>query len=88
VDQHHVGIAAARGVERLPGATRTSMPVCFVNAGSRCLKSPDCSVDVVDATTMKGDCAHAAPQASHAAAAAISVRREIGRKIGMAKPGA
>ena len=28
------------------------MPVARVNAGSRCEKSPDCSVEVVDATTM------------------------------------
>ena len=33
--------------------TRTSMPVFDLNAGSKCLKRPESSVDVVDATTMK-----------------------------------
>src|SRR5437899_1838361 len=38
----------------VPNATtRTSKPRAFLASGSRCLKSPDCSVDVVDATVMK-----------------------------------
>ncbi len=38
----------------VPTATTcTSMPVAFVKAGSRCLKRPDCSVEVVEATVMK-----------------------------------
>ena len=32
--------------------TRTSMPVLAVNIGSRCLKSPEFSVEVVDCTMM------------------------------------
>jgi hypothetical protein len=71
----------------VPSATtRTSMPVCFVNAGSRCLNSPDCSVEVVDATTMNDVCAHAAAQASQAAAATSSERRRIGSENDMPEP--
>jgi hypothetical protein len=34
--------------------TRASMPVSLVNAGSRSLKSPDCTVEVVEATVTNG----------------------------------
>ena len=33
--------------------TRTSMPVACLKAGSNCLNRPDCSVEVVDATTQE-----------------------------------
>jgi hypothetical protein len=32
--------------------TLTSMPVAFLNSGSRCVNRPDCSVEVVEAMTM------------------------------------
>ena len=48
----------------VPSATtRTSMPVFFWKTGSRCLNSPDCSVEVVEATVMNF-CAHDAGAAA------------------------
>ena len=55
VHEQHVGIAAAAHVDGLAGAqatTFTSMPLAFLNSGSRWPNRPDCSVEVVDATTM------------------------------------
>src|SRR5216110_2288095 len=37
--------------------TRTLIPVPRSNTGNKCAKRPDCSVDVVDATTMYLSCA-------------------------------
>jgi hypothetical protein len=34
--------------------TRTAIPVFAVNCGRRCLNRPDASVEVVEATVMKG----------------------------------
>ena len=61
MDEHHIGVAAPRDVERLsraaPATTRTWMPVRFSNTGSRCLNSPLCSVEVVEDTVMTLSCA-------------------------------
>ena len=44
----------------VPSATtRTLIPVSFSNNGNRCPNRPDCSVDVVEATTMNLSCAPA-----------------------------
>jgi len=48
--------------------TRTSRPVSFVKAGSRCENNPDCSVDVVDATVIESACAVASDNPSSSAA--------------------
>jgi hypothetical protein len=40
------------------------MPVFFSKIGSRCLKRPDCSVDVVEATVMNRCAAAGAASAS------------------------
>ena len=53
----------------VPSATtRTWIPVFFSNSGSRCLNSPDCSVEVVEATVMKF-CASATRRDAQAPAA-------------------
>jgi hypothetical protein len=49
--------------------TRTSMPLSFLNAGSRWPNKPDCSVEVVEATTMDLSWASAAPVGTRAKAA-------------------
>src|SRR5690606_16244682 len=42
----------------VPSATTfTSMPLACLNCGRMWPKRPDCSVEVVDATTIEGDCA-------------------------------
>ena len=46
--------------------TRASMPVSLLNAGSSSLNRPDCSVEVVEATVMKG-CAFAGREAGSTA---------------------
>ncbi len=56
--------------------TRTSTPLFFVYAGSRCLNRPDCSVEVVEATVMNFGCAWA-PMLSSAASAAGNARVSI-----------
>jgi hypothetical protein len=42
------------------------MPVFFSKIGSRCLKSPDCSVEVVEATVMYFSCPNAPGAVSEA----------------------
>ena len=47
---------------KVPTATTfTLMPVFSVNRGNKKPKSPDCSVDVVDATMIERSCAKATP---------------------------
>ena len=58
----------------VPSATTfTWMPVFCVNIGRMWPKRPDCSVDVVDATTIDFGCAAAGSATSAASAAANSV---------------
>ncbi len=58
----------------VPSATTlTSMPVFFWNAGSMCLKRPDCSVEVVEATVMNF-CAHDAGAAALSAIVISEIR--------------
>src|SRR6185503_9475223 len=45
--------------------TRTLIPVFAPNSGRMCLNRPDCSVDVVEATTMDLSCAAAGAAAAH-----------------------
>src|SRR6266404_1793984 len=60
----------------VPTATTfTAMPVLPVNRGSRKPNSPDCSVEVVEATIIDGCCAKAGPARMNARIAAGARRR-------------
>jgi hypothetical protein len=50
------------------------MPDDFRNCGRRCLNSPEFSVEVVDETTMKAFCAHAAGGRTSSAASRLVLR--------------
>ena len=63
----------------VPSATTfTSIPLAFLNSGSRCENRPDCSVDVVEATTI--DCACTPTDATETVATNATRTRARGLK--------
>jgi hypothetical protein len=86
VHEHDIGVAPARRYRApvpCPARLRARMPVFVSNIGSMCLNSPECSVEVVEATVMNF-CALALAAANHDQPASSTATRQVLRFTSMA----